>query len=260
MITFTKAAARLTVLGSGWNNSSINSGDGLTEDGKLWEDIAGDLGYDYGDNVDWDNLAGGDDWSDKIVTDEDGNRYIPEQVIVDLAGFFEEIAVKDASLLRYSIDSNVLKTLYGGMVSQETSWDESDTSRPHKFYPDVYYIQVNSNTACLFQEEAFWHREADGGNITVNDISISIRSGSSMKVYWSDCNTHFSDNYLPYPYSTFPIQYVCWQCLWGSFREMLISSSDKTATVDQIKNGEVYEKTTIDGETYYKISNSQGGR
>ena len=93
MIKFTKAAARLTVLGSGWNNSSINSGDGLTEDGKLWEDIAGDLGYDYGDNVDWDNLAGGDDWSDKIVTAEDGNRYIPAQVIVALAGFFEEIAV-----------------------------------------------------------------------------------------------------------------------------------------------------------------------
>lgn len=253
-IKLTPAAARLTVLGSGWNNSSIESGSGLTEDGQLLEDIAGDLGYGYGDNVDWDNLASGQDWSDEIVTDDDGNRYIPQSVIVDLAAFFKEIAEKDSGLLKYSIASNVLKTLYGGMVSQESTWDESDTTRPHKFYPDVYYIQVSQNTACLFQEETFWHRTADGGSITVNDKSITIRTGSSMKVYWSTCSTHFSDNYLPAPYNSYPIEYVCWQCLWGSFKDMLISSSEKTATTDQILNGEIYEKTTINGETYYKIS------
>lgn len=253
-IKLTPASVRLTVLGSGWNNSSINSGDGLTENGKLWEDIAGDLGYGSGSNVDWDSLSSGDDSADKILTDANGNRYAPYSVVVDLAGFFAEIAVKDSSLLRYSIEPNVLKNLYGGMVSQETNWDKTDPDRPHKYYPDVYYIQVSENSAYLFQEEAFWHREADGGNVNVNDISISIRSGSSMKVYWSGCSTHFDNNYLPYPYSSYPIEYVCWQCLWGSFKEMLISTSDKTATIDQIKNGEVYEEVIIDGEKYFKIS------
>lgn len=248
------AAARLTVLGSGWNNSSINSGEGLTEDGKLLEDIAKDLGYDYGENVDWDALSGDRDWSSEVYTDESGASFFPYMSLVDLAEFFNETSTKDKILWNYSIPANVLKTLYGGMVSQEISWDKADAERPHKYFPDVYYIQISEKLAYLFQEEAFWHRHADGTNEKVNDISITIRSGSAMKVYWSDCATHFDENYLPEPYNKYPIEYVCWQCLWGSFKDMVISSSDKTATLDQIKNGEVYEKVDINGEPYFKIS------
>lgn len=256
-IKMTSASARLTVLGSGWNNSSIESGDGLTEDGKLWEDIAGDLGYDYGGNVDWDNLASDRDWADEIVTDENGNQYLPESTLIDLAAYFESIAKKDGDLLQYSIPTNIVKTLYGGMVSQEAAWDETDTDRPHKFFPDVYYIQVSENSACLFQEETFWHRTADGGNITVNDKSITIRSGSSMKVYWSNCDTHFSDNYLPSQYKSYPIEYVCWQCLWGSFQDMLIASTSKTPTIEQIQSGLVYEVKVLNGKRYFDITKSR---
>ena len=247
-VIFELAASRLTVLGSGWNNSSINSGDGLTEDGKLWEDIAGNLGYDYGDNVDWDNLSSDREWSEEVITDENGNRYIPKNVALDLEAMLKSEASKDSSLLRYSVPANVVKTLYSGMVSQETEWDETDTERPHSFYPDVYYIQLSEKNACLFQEEAFWHKTANGGNITVNDKSITIRTGSSMKVYWSECLTHFDSNYLPSPYNTYPVEYVCWQCLWGSFQDMLIRSSEAVKTMD-----EVFGKTVIDGKAYYAI-------
>ena len=256
-LTFGPAAARLTVLGSGWNNSSINSGDGLTEDGKLMEDIAGDLGYDYGDNVDWDTIAGDQNWTEEIYTDASGALFLPGAIMMDVVDYYANLAKKDGDLLQYAVPANVAKTLYGGMVSQERQWDPADTERPHKYFPDVYYIQLSENRAVLFQEEAFWHRHVDGTNEGVNDISITIRSGSAMKVYWSTCSTHFDDNYLPAPYDSYPIQYVCWQCLWGSFEDKLISATENTVTAEQVENGEVFEKTTINGETYYKIS--EGG-
>ena len=49
--------ARLTVLGTGWGNTSFDSGPGFTIDGELWRDIAIDLDYDFGDDTDWDLIA-----------------------------------------------------------------------------------------------------------------------------------------------------------------------------------------------------------
>lgn len=247
-INFAPASARLTVLGSGWNNSSINSGNGLTENGKLWEDIAGDLGYDYGGNVDWDNISSGEDWTDQIITTDDGIRLISEWLLNNIHYTIKETAKKDNEFLKYAIDPNELKNIYGGLVSQELEWDKTDPARPHKYFPDVYYIQVSELTAYIFQEEAFRHYNANGGNHTVNDKSITIRTGSSMKVFWSECSTHFTDNYLPKKFLSIPIEYVCWQVLWGSFKEMLIAESDNVKTPD-----EVYNKTEIDGETYYEL-------
>lgn len=250
-IRFLPGAARLTVLGSGWSNSSIESGDGLTEDGKLWEDIAGDLGYEYGEDVDWDNLAKEEEIT--VVVDADGNKNIDGD---DLKAFFEKmqaVAQNDADLMQYSIDPSALKNLWGGPVSEEKNPTQTGTDRPHKYSPPVFYIQKSYSDAYLFQSERFVHTDADGGNLTVNEKHITIRSGSSQAVYWSSCTTHFWDNYLPDAYQSYPIEYICWQCLHGSFSKVLLSATDKTATWEQIEKGEVYEKRFVNGKAYYVI-------
>lgn len=250
-IRFLPGSARLTVLGSGWSNSSVESGDGLTEDGKLWEDIAGDFGYDFGEDVDWDNLSTETDIP--VETDENGNKLVYEP---DLKAFFEkmrEIAQKDSDLMQYSIGPSALKNLWGGPVSEEKNPTETGTDRPHKYSPPVFFIQKGYSQAYLFQSEKFTHTDADGGNLTVNEKHITIRSGSSQAVYWSSCTTHFWDNYLPDAYQSYPIEYICWQCLHGSFSKVLVSATNKTATWEQIEKGEVYEKTQIGGKTYYII-------
>ena len=243
------AAARLTVLGSGWNNSSINSGEGLTEDGKLLEDIAKDLGYDYGENVDWDSMAGDQNWSDSIVEDNYGNVFFPAYMLDDIEIALGKTAEDDKNLLQYDIMPHEIKDLYRGPVVMEVAWDNSDKTRPHRFTPPVFYIQKSATEAYLFQKEVFFHTDASGGNLSVEDTAISIRGEEGRKVYWSLCNTKFSDINLPDKYQSFPIEYICWQCLWGSFGESVITSADNVKKAEDI-----YEKVEIDGEEYYRIN------
>ncbi len=70
-----KNKARMTVMGYGWNDSVTDSGDGTTEDGLALEDFCDDLGYDFGDNFDWDSLAQDLD----INLDLDGNIDLSQQ-------------------------------------------------------------------------------------------------------------------------------------------------------------------------------------
>lgn len=275
-------AARLTVLGSGWSNTAIESGDGFTEDGELLDDIAGDLGYDIGDDVDWDLIAGDTDinWDDIIYTDEDGNIYtdpdgdgiwtdpltgleypgdgtqwITEDQLLDMSDLMEDLAASDASLMQYSIPNDVLPTLFGGKVTTEITPTVTGSDRPHYYTPAVWYIQNGSSNGIIFLDEPFFHGTASGGSITVYDEAITIRDGSSKAVYWSSCTTQFTTAMLPSPYSGYPIQYVCWQCLYGSLSDALISKNDNTITSDDIKNGTTGLKTmTYNGKTYYAIT------
>lgn len=250
-IKFSPGASRLTVLGTGWSSSSVESGEGLTEEGKLWEDLAGDLGYDYGTDTDWDNLSKEEEIT--VVVDADGNKGVYEP---DLKAFYEkmrQIAQKDADLMRYSIDPSALKNLWGGPVSEEKNPTETGTDRPHKYSPPVFYIQEGYSNAYLFQSEKFVHTDADGGNLTVNEKHITIRTGSTQAVYWSSCSTHFWDNYLPDAYQSYPIEYICWQCLHGSFSKVLVSETAKTPTWEKIEKGEVFPKKTVGNKTYYVI-------
>lgn len=275
-------AARLTVLGSGWSNTAIESGDGFTEDGELLDDIAGDLGYDIGDDVDWDLIAGDTDinWDDIIYTDEDGNIYtdpdgdgiwtdpltgleypgdgtqwITEDQLLDMSDLMEDLAASDASLMQYSIPNDVLPTLFGGKVTTEITPTVTGSDRPHYYTPAVWYIQNGSSNGIIFLDEPFFHGTASGGSITVYDEAITIRDGSSKAVYWSSCTTQFTTAMLPSPYNGYPIQYVCWQCLYGSLSDALISKNDNTITSDDIKNGTTGLKTmTYNGKTYYAVT------
>lgn len=247
-------AARLTVLGSGWSNSSIESGDGLTEDGQLWEDIAGDLGYDFGEDVDWDQISGDTGWADDIYVDDNGNEWLPEDDFIEISIGLESVEIQDKILKQYAIDAAILKTLYGGKVTEEPEGVNNGNGRPHQYSPGVYYIQRGALDAVLFLGEPFYHSDANGGNLTVNDESVTIRDGSTKSVYWSECSTFFSANLLPSKYKSIPIQYICWQCLHGSFNHVLVSSNPNTITTSMIQAGEVqYETMTIDGKTYYKL-------
>lgn len=274
-------AARLTVLGSGWSETALESGDAFTEDGELLDDVAQDLGYDIGDDVDWDLIAGDSDidWDDIIYTDEDGNIYddldgdgiwtdpltgleypgdgsmwLTEDQLCDLSDMLEGLAQDDSALMRYSIPNSVLPGLYGGKVSAETNPIYTDSARPHTYSPAVWYIQQNSTNGVIFLDEPFYHGTADGGSIDVFDEAITIRDGSSKAVFWSSCTTKFSGSTLPSPYNGYPMQYVCWQCLHGSFSDALISKNDNTITSDIIKaGGATYETMTYNGKTYYKL-------
>lgn len=273
--------ARLSVLGTGWSNTAIDSGDGFTIDGQLWDDIAFTLDYEIGKDVDWDLIADNEediDWSEIIYTDPDGIIYtdsdgdgiwtdpttgleyqnngvalVPENMLIDFSDTLDSIATSDSSLGQYSIPNDVLSTLYGGKVGTEIGClYPDDPARPHYYSPSIWYIQQSSSGGIIFLDEPFFHGTADGGSIEVFDEAVTIRDGSSKTVYWSDCTTHFSDNYLPSPYSSYPIQYVCWQCLYGSLSDAIISKKDSTITSDDIKKGTARLKSIVyKNKTYY---------
>lgn len=282
-IRMAPGAARLTVLGSGWSETALESGDAFTEDGELLDKVADDLGYDIGDDVDWDLIAGDSNinWDDIIYTDEYGNIYddldgdgiwvdangneysgngtqwLTEEQLLGLSGLLENLAQTDAALLQYSIERSALQQLWAGPVSEEKNVAASDSERPHRYSPPVFYIQQSASNAVLFFNEPFYHATASGGSVTVNDTAITVRSGSSKAVYWSSCTTYFSDNILPSQYSGYPIQYICWQCLHGPFKDVLISKNDNTITSEDIENGASgLSAMTYEGKTYYAATSS----
>lgn len=276
--------ARLTVLGSGWSDTTIESGDGFTVDGELWEDIATDLDYDFGDDVDWDLIADTElsdfDWTKVIYVDPEGEIYtdldgdgiwtdpdtgleypgngtmwVPEDQLLQISDILSSIADSDASLARYSIPNDKIKSLFGGPVSTEIHPVVTGSDRPHYYTPAVLFIQKSSSSGIIFLGEPFFHGTASGGSITVFDEAITIRDGSSKAIYWSDCTTQFTTNYLPSPYNSYPIQYVCWQCIYGSLSDALISKNPGTITSDDIKNGTTGLPTmSYGGKTYYQVT------
>ena len=281
-------AARLTVLGSGWSDTTIESGDGFTIDGEMWEDIAEILDYDFGDDVDWDLISESEwpdfPWEDVIYVGPDGTVYtdpdgdgiwtdpitgleypgggtmwLPEDDLIDISDLLDDIAASDSSLARYSIPNDVLSSLFGGPVGTEIHclYPES-ADRPHYYTPSVYFIQTNSSTGIIFLNEPFFHGTAQGGSIVVYDEAITIRDGSSKAIYWSDCTTQFTTNYLPSPYNSYPIQYVCWQCMYGSLSDALISTNPNTISSDDIRNGTSgLDSMTYRDKKYYMFKDSQ---
>ena len=274
-------AARLTVLGSGWSETTLESGDAFTEDGELLDDVADNLGYDIGDDVDWDVIANDTDinWNDIIYTDGNGNIYddfdgdgiwtdatgneypgggtqwLTKDQLIDLSDMLDGLAENDANYMQYNIPEDILPTLYGGKVTGEITPTVSGSDRPHYYTPGVYFIQEDYNSGVIFLDEPFGHGTASGGSISVYNTSITIRDGSFKEVYWSSCTTHFSDTYLPSPYSGYPVQYVCWQCLHGPLSKALIAKNADTITSEDIENGAINLPTmTYNGETYYAVN------
>lgn len=277
-----KDMSRLTVTGTGWSNTSFDSGGGFTIDGELWNDIALDLDYDFGDDVDWDIIADVEypdmNWSDVIYTDPDGNIYtdfdgdgiwrnpdgieypgngdmwIPENMLLDISDILNDLAIKDQMLAQYSIPDDVIPTLFGGKVGVESHPTVTGSDRPHTYTPACWYIQRSYNDAQMFLGEPFYHGTASGGSITVYDEAFTTRDGSSKAIYYSGCTTHFTDNYLPSPYSSYPIQYVAWQCVYGSLAKSLIGKNSNTVSSDDIKKGTSdLEYITVNGKKYYKV-------
>lgn len=273
---------RLTVLGSGYSNTPIESGDGFTDDGELIDLIADNLDYDFGDDVDWDLIAEDldIDWSQIIYIDPDGNIYTdpdgdgiwidpntgleypgggsmwaPEDMLIDVSNYLDQLAQNDANLMCYSIPNDVLPTLFGGPVGEEIGVVVSGSDRPHYYAPATYYIQRSSQDGVIFLGEPFYHGTANGGSITVYDEAITIRDGSSKTIYYSSCTTRFTTAYLPSPYSSYPIQYVCWQCIYGAFSDALISKEPNTITSDDIRNGTTDLPTMYyGGRKYYAVT------
>lgn len=267
-------AARLTVLGSGWSETDLESGDAFTEGGNIYEDIAGDLGYDLGDDLDWDYIAGDDaDFDDFIYTDEEGNiftdedlwdmsedevsnldTWIPEDHLVGISDRLAEVANNDSKFAQYNIEKSVLNKLFGGPTTIEGTVVTSGSDRPHAYYPPVFYIQRSSNNATLFLNTSFAHVDAEGDPISVSHEFLSVRPNDSRPVYWSDCTTHFWDNILPAEYQSYPISYICWQCMYGPFKDALLQTNEGTITTGMILKGNaLYTTMTVNGVTYYKL-------
>lgn len=267
--------ARLTVLGSGYSNSSFESGDGLTEDGKLWEDIAGDLGYDFGADVDWDEIAGDEGWADDVIYIDDngyissdgiGTPAIPEETLVNISSGLEGTMTSDELLLGWTVPEKAFLNISKSKVSQEMVEEKPGSGRPHKYSPAVYWIQWDSNTAYLFLDRPFKHTNADGGNIEVEDMGLSIRDGYKKTVYWSSCSTQFSTALFPNDFKHIPVRYICWQFLYGTFDKVLLTGGEQTINTQTLKEqmaadndvievvgGARYERTVIDGKVYYKL-------
>ena len=284
----TAKMARLTVLGCGHGNNAVESGDGYTAEGLLLEDVAETLGYDYGDDVDWDQIVDNDlddfDWSQVIYTDDDGTIYadddgdgvwtddngneyggggtmwLPTDSLVDMSDLLDDLAEGDSILSQYSIPDSELKSLYGGKASSEATVVDTGSDRPHSYSPAIWYIQRTSMMACIFLDAPFTHYRANSETVEVYDEAITIRDGSVKAVYWSDCTTRFTDKLLASPYNTYPIQYVCWQCLYGSLSDALISANADTITSADILNGSSdLPSMNYGGGVYYALNGSGYG-
>ena len=277
--------ARLTVLGTGHSNMSIESGDGLTDDGGLLEDIAEELGYDPGDDVDWDLIAEEDpiDWDDVVYEDDDGTLYtdpdgdgiwtdpltgveledfsdvdmwIPEDSLIGLSDLLEDTAASDSGYMGYNIPQEVLNAIKGGPKSQ------SDGHLDHYYLPACYVIQVAASQSYVFNTGVFRHGDnKTGTEWDITSTTIVIRSGSAKTVYYTGCATENQSNLVPSPYNGYPVAYICWQCLYGPFEGQLITSTEDTITTQQIKAGTSgLETKVIDGQTYYKVSSHHSGK
>lgn len=87
-LNLTMSNARLTVLGYGWDDESIDAGTATTEAGQVFEDVADDSIFDFPDGFDWDEVAedSGIELGDGYYEDDDGNVYTDE----DGDGIFED--------------------------------------------------------------------------------------------------------------------------------------------------------------------------
>lgn len=207
------------------------------------------------------NPLDNDTWTDPTTGmdfDGMGDMWVPESMLTDMSDSLSDIATSDSSLARYSIPDDVIPSLFSGKVSTEISPTQTGSDRPHLYSPPVWYLQKSNSDGWIFLGEPFVHTNASGGNITVYDEAVTIRDGSTKAVYWSDCTTHFWDNYVPSPYNSYPIQYVCWQCLYGSLSNYLLTKTDDTITTEDIENGTSGKNTiTIAGERYYRMKANQ---
>ena len=239
-----------------------------SDTGLYLDPINGDEWDGVGDLIDPPDLtgvyidpAGTGTWTDPstgVNFNGIGSMWIPEDMLLDMSVGLTDIANSDSSLARYSIPDDVIPSLFSGKVTSEITPTETGSDRPHLYSPAVWYLQKSYSDGWIFLGESFVHTNATGGDITVYDESIAIREGSSKAVYWSSCTTHFWDNYLPSPYSGYPIQYVCWQCLYGSFSNYLITQTADTITPDDIRNGTTgLDTMTIGEKRYYRMKDSQ---
>lgn len=274
---------RLTVLGSGWSDTEIESGDGYTEEGQTGEDIGELLDYDFGEDVDWDLLADQEwpdlDLSDFIYTDPGGDVYtdpdgdgiwtdplsgleypgggtmwIPEDDLITMSDTLSDIATGDESYMQYNIPQEVLDQIKGGPISIEQQTPSAfGNDGPHRYEPYCYVVQLRQTLSIIFNAEIFHHLH-NSGEYDIDTTTIVIRDGSSKTVYYGECNTHNYDFLVPSPYNGYPRAYICWQCLYGPFSKALIRKTENTISSDDIRNGTSGLQTmTYNGQTYYAL-------
>ena len=257
---------RLTVLGSGWGNMSLESGPAFTVEGQLWDEIAVLLDYDTGSDVDWDLIAQQEwpdfDWSDVIYTDLGGTVYtdfdgdgiwtdpltgieypgggtmwVPQGDLLQFSDMLDSIADSDENYAQYNIPQDVLNSIKGGPISIEQQNPSAfGDDGPHRYEPYCYVIQLRQTLSVIFNAEIFHHLH-NSGEYDIDTTTIVIRDGSSKTVYYGDCNTHNYDVLVPSPYNGYPKAYICWQCLYGPFSEALIGKTEDTITSDEIRAG-----------------------
>ena len=217
---------------------------------------------DFGNHI-YDDIDGDGVWTNPITGDEyDGNGtpWVPEDTLIDISDLLTDIADHDEAISGYAIPSNIIPTLYGGKVTTEITIVPAyvGPDRPHAYSPAVWYIQTALNDAYIFLDAPFNHYRANSDEVEVYDQAVTLRDGSVKAVYWSSCNTRFTSTFLPSPYNSYPIQYVCWQCLYGSIGDAIIWSTSDTISTSDIQNGDSGATTvTYQGGRYYKVNETR---
>lgn len=288
-------AARLTVLGSGWSDTTIESGDGFTIDGQLWEDIADLLNYDFGDDVDWDDIAESEypdfDWSKVIYETPDGtiytdpngtgiwtdpltgleypgggNMYVPESEMVKFSDKLGDLAAEDSGFVSYSIPQETLNSLpIGGPTSRGGS------NPAHLYSPPARYYILSSNSI-IFTSGQLSHKAEGGSEFVVVEASFAIHGSESRTAYFDNCHPLYQEvggasivSLLPSAYSGLSSscsdvrhKYLVWQLCYGSFDGTLIETTPDTISTEDIQSG-TSGLDTIDyaEQRYYRMKDRQ---
>lgn len=208
------------------------------------------------------NPLNNDTWTDP-TTGMDfngvGDMWVPESMLADMSDSLTDIAASDAGYGQYNIPQDVLDQIKGGPIgTEQQSPSAFGDNGPHYYTPPAYVIQYRNTQSYVFNAEPFTHGNAKGETYTIDTTTIVIRDGSSKTVYYGLCNTHNFDPVVPSPYSSYPVAYICWQCLYGSFSNYLIIKTDDTITTEDIESGNTGKNTmTINGERYYRMKAEQ---
>lgn len=79
LIVMKTGSARLTVLGVGWDETSVDSGKGWTEEGEVAKDIGDTAGIPNKDDEDWDEVARNNNLSQEDIKKDNGKTYVKKE-------------------------------------------------------------------------------------------------------------------------------------------------------------------------------------
>lgn len=154
-LTISANKVRTTVIGKSWDNIPVDSGATYTDVGEIIKDIAIDLGYNVGKDIDWDSIA-----EDMGISLSDLNAiYIDEEGITGGGGGGEIAEVTEDTSVFEETPEGTFEDQYGneftGGKTVKVGKDKiAKTNTVGMYIPTQAYEQVAAALADMAEDDA----------------------------------------------------------------------------------------------------------